>query len=273
MPGRVGRRSVSALDKFVEWLQMTGSKAYNGRSLLAHYMTRNQPKSHWDVLVKELRTKKSQWTFLRGQLSVDELNLAKKSYIDRFVFICNEQPSEPYINALLGIEECQLKLRMGVESSDIVRCPECRAKDLEIRALKEQLRRVGEEATMDSRLELLRTEFIQGYKHDPYARMPRSKLREEMEEFLKREYNECESLSPTSDLWRIFLTDVVKAPSQGPLRYSSRRNSLASALSCTDTPLSPVIAPRERKRHRPIDGAGDLMHSLACERQIHGSRH
>ena len=274
MPSKHVRKSAEAENTFVQWLQVIGRKPYNDHSLLAHYMRRNGSDGQWDAIVRRLRTEKAEWwTFLRGQLSQDQVNHARKEYLSRFVFICREEPAEPYIDDLLGIEECQLRLRLGANASDIVRCPECRAKDIEIRALKQQLQRVGREATADSRLELMRTAYMNNFRYDPDGRMSRQHLRDDMEEHLKREIDENETLLFTSDLWRAFMKDVVKAPVNGPLRLSRRMNSLVDALNQPDLTADKAFEQHSRKRRRAIEGAGDSVPSFARDRQRHGSRH
>ena len=274
MPSKHVRKSAEAENTFVQWLQTIGRKPFNDKSLLAHYMQRNSKEGQWDSIVRRLRTEKAEWwTFLRGQLSQDQVRHASKEYMNRFVFICREEPAAPYIDDLLGIEECQLKLRLGAEASDIVRCPECRAKDIEIRALKQQLQRVGREATADSRLEILRTAYYNYFRYDPDGRMSRQVLRDDMEEHLKREIDDNETLLVNSDLWRAFLKDVVKAPINGPLRVARRMNSLVDALNREDVAPERAFELHSRKRQRALEGAGDSEPSFARDRQRHGSRH
>jgi len=274
MPSKHIRKSAEAENTFVQWLQVIGRKPYNDKSLLAHYMHRNSHEGQWDAIVRRLRTEKAEWwTFLRGQLSADEVTHASGAYLNRFVFICREEPAEPYIKDLLGIEECQLKLRLGTNASDIVRCPECRAKDIEIRALKQQLRRIGREATADSRLELLRTAYLQNFRYDPDGRMTRTALHDDMEEHMRREIDDNETLPIGGDLWRAFMKDVVKAPVNGPLRVARRMNSLVDALNQPDLAPDTAFELHSRKRRRAIEGAGDSEPSFARDRQRHGSRH
>ena len=274
MPSKHIRKSAEAESNFVQWLQTIGRKPYNDKSLLAHYMCRNGKDGQWDAIVRRLRTEKAEWwTFLRGQLSEDQVKYASKEYLSRFVFICREEPAKPYIDDLLGIEECQLKLRLGVDASDIVRCPECRAKDIEIRALKQQLQRVGREATADSRLELLRTAYVNNFRYDPDGRLSRTALHDDMEEHLRREIDDNETLPIGGDLWRAFMKDVVKAPINGPLRMARRMNSLVDALNQPDLSAEAAFEQHSRKRRRAIEGAGDSAPSFARDRQRHGSRH
>ena len=274
MPSKHVRKSAEAESTFLEWLQTIGRKPYDGKSLLAHYMRRNGSDGRWDDIVGRLRHEKvSWWTFLRGRLSPDQVKYASKEYTSRYVFICREEPAEPYINDLLGIEECQLRLRMGDTASDIARCPECRAKDIEIRALKQQIHRMGREVTADSRLELLRTAYVNNYRYDPDGRMSRQTMRDDMEEHLRREIDENETLLFNSDLWRAFLKDVVKAPISGPLRVARRLNSLVDALNQPGLDSEAAFEQHSRKRRRAIEGAGDSVPSFARDRQRQGSRH
>ena len=238
---------------------------YKGKCILTQYMQRKEG-SDWENMKATLRTLKVDWwVFVRGKLSADDIEVAKSDYVNKFVFICKEEPSEPYISALLGIEECQIQLRI-TESAEIVACPECRKRDIQIRALQTQIRRMNEEVTMDARIELMRAEFMRSFRHDAFGRMQRSELRVHMEEFLKREINDHESLPVSCPLWASFLREVVRAPPQGSLRFSRRENSIVGALMSGEPLSSGVSAAPGRKRHRAIDGAGDAVPSRALDR-------
>lgn len=267
MPKRSRTKSACVEQVFIEWLQTIGSVPYNGKSILTQFMQRRSG-SDWEDMKSSLRTRKVDWwVFLRGKLSADDVGVAKSEYVNKFVFICKEEPSDPYISALLEIEECQLKLRI-TDSVEVVTCPECKKRDIEIRALKNQLRRIDEEVTFDARIELLREEFRTAFKHDPFGRMQRSELRVHMEEFLKREINDHESMPASCPLWQTFLRDIVRAPPQGSLRFSKRQNSIVGALMNGEPPLCEPAAPPDRTRHRAIDGAGDAVPSRALDRHL-----
>ena len=200
-------------------------------------------------------------------MSADDVDTAKNNYVSDFVFICEEEPSEPYISSLLEIEECQLKLRI-TESVAAVTCPDCKKKDIEIRALKNQIRHMNEEVTFDARIELMREEFRRAFIHDPFGRLQRSALRVHMEEFLQREINDHESLPASCPLWACFLRDIVRAPPQGCLRFSMRQSSIVDALMHEDIPSDDSADKFARKRHRAIDGAGDAVPSRARDRHL-----
>ena len=170
MPKRGRTKSASLEQIFIEWLQTIGSMPFKKKSILKQYMQRNKG-SDWEELKSQLRTNKVDWwVFLRGKMSADDVDTAKNNYVSDFVFICEEEPSEPYISSLLEIEECQLKLRI-TESVAAVTCPDCKKKDIEIRALRNQIRHMNEEVTFDARIELMREEFRRAFKHDPFGRL------------------------------------------------------------------------------------------------------
>ena len=133
---------------------------------------------------------------------------------------------------------------------------------------------MGEEATLDSRMEFMRTEYSRKYRYDVDGHMSRSALREDMLEFLQCEFSDRETLLQSSDLWRVFLKDVVRAPASGPLRISRRRqHSLAAALSRAGDQQAPECAGLGQKRPREEDGAGGAEPCLSLATLVHGSRH
>jgi len=267
MPKRGRTKSAAIQQVFIDWLQTIGSIPYNGKSILTQYMQRNMG-SDWEEMKSRLRNEKIDWwVFLRGKMSSDDVAAAKADYVANFVFICKEEPSEPYLTGLLDIEECQLKLRI-TESEHKVSCPECKKRDVQIRALKTQIQRMNEEVTFDARLELMREEFRRSFKHDAFGRLQRSTLRVHMEEFLKRDINDHESLPASCTLWACFLRDVVRAPPQGCLRFSMRQNSIVGALIHEETESGNCDEESADTRHRAIDGAGDAVPYRARDRHL-----
>ena len=103
-------------EAFVQWLQRIGARKYGGSSVLSLYMKRRDTDA-WAGMVGHLRTSRVDWwVFLRNHLSRDAVRSARKRYVDAFVFICQEEPSEPYIDTLLEIEDRQLQLRAGTDA-------------------------------------------------------------------------------------------------------------------------------------------------------------
>lgn len=267
MPKRGRTKSACVEQVFIEWLQTIGSVPYNGKCILTQYMQRRNG-SDWEGMKSRLRTVKVDWwVFLRGKLSADDIVMAKAEYINKFVFICKEEPSDPYISGLLEMEDCQLNLRIS-ETPEVVTCPECKKRDIEIRALKSQIKRMNEEVTFDARIELMREEFRRSFKHDPFSRLQRSDLRVHMEEFLQREINDHESMPASCPLWASFLRDVVRAPPQGPLRFAKRQSSIVGALMHEEHASGGIAEAPVRTRHRAIDGAGDAVPSRARDRHL-----
>ena len=198
-------------------------------------------------------------------MSADDVDTAKNNYVSDFVFICEEEPSEPYISSLLEIEECQLNCELpNLLPQSHVRIAK---KDIEIRALKSD-KHMNEEVTFDARIELMREEFRRAFIRDPFGRLQRSALRVHMEEFLQREINDHESLPASCPLWACFLRDVVRAPPQGCLKFSLRQNSIVGALMHEETASSDCADEFARTRRRAIDGAGDAVPSRARDRHL-----
>ena len=215
---------------FVQWLQRIGSRKYNNMPLLSLYMQRHS-NDGWGSMVAELRTTRVDWwVFIRSHLSREASRTACKRYVDEFVFICQEEPSEPYIATLLEIEDRQLQLRAGADASNLF-CPGCRKREVMILSLTERLRRLNEDVSIDARLELLRAEFRRMYIVDSNAITPTRIVREDLEAYLRRELKDEDGLLASSELWGLFLRDVIgHAVTSGGIRCRKRQNSLVSAL-------------------------------------------
>tara|TARA_Y100000592_G_scaffold32332_1_gene51365 strand:+ start:2310 stop:3068 length:759 start_codon:yes stop_codon:yes gene_type:complete len=217
-------------EAFVQWLQRIGSRKYEGNSLLSLYMKRRDNDA-WGNMVGHLRTTRVDWwVFVRNHLSLDAVRGARKRYVDAFVFICQEEPSEPYIDTLLEIESRQLQLRAGTDAKDLF-CPGCRRREVAILSLRERLRRLNEDVSIDERLELLRAEFRRMYVIDANAMTPIRIVREDLDSYLKRELKEEDDLLANSELWGMFLRDVIgHSVTSGGIRCRKRQNSLVTAL-------------------------------------------
>jgi hypothetical protein len=248
MPRGGGKVSTSHDSTFVDWLQRIGSRKWGDKTLIAHYVHRNKD-GNWDKMVHHLRTHKVDWwIFIRNQLGKANVLSARSRYLDRFCFICGEEPSTPYIDALLGIEECQVEARMG--HSVLVSCPECKKRDLTIAALKLQLKRMGREQTTDEKMELLREEFNRIYVLDPTGHTPRQMVRIDMENYLKRTFGEEESLPANSELWQSFMIDVMRIGASGysGMKCRLRQQSITHALNLAGPAWNDVARARSQKR-------------------------
>tara|TARA_B100000900_G_scaffold386480_1_gene376983 strand:- start:708 stop:1472 length:765 start_codon:yes stop_codon:yes gene_type:complete len=248
MPRNGGKASASHDNAFVDWLQRIGCKKWEGKAILAHYVHRNTD-GKWDDMVQHLRTQKVDWwIFIRNQLGKANVSSARARYLDRFCFICGEEPSTPYIDALLGIEECQVEARIGHATT--VSCPECKKRDITIAALKGQLKRLGREQGTDEKMELLRQEFERLYVIDPSGHTPRNMVRIDMENFLKRTFGEEETLSATSELWQSFISDVMRIGANGynGMKCRPRQRSIAHALNLSGPAWNDVSHERSLKR-------------------------
>ena len=244
------KASTSNDSVFVDWLQRIGMKQHEGKPILAHYMQRNTTGT-WDTMLQHLRTKKVDWwIFLRNQMGRDNVQSARTRYLDRFVFICKEEPSEPYIDSLLGVEECQIQLRVGKACT--VSCPGCRKRDIRIEALENQLRRFGKASETDERLELMLKEFNRRYVVDPDVHAPRNMVRVDLENHLKRTIGENETLLARDKLWTAFVNEIAKVGAVGysGLRCRLRQQSIAHALNLSGPAWNDAAGLRAGKRPR-----------------------
>tara|TARA_B100000963_G_scaffold165435_1_gene143714 strand:- start:18567 stop:19121 length:555 start_codon:yes stop_codon:yes gene_type:complete len=177
---------------------------------------------------------------LRGQLSASDIAQCKQQYLDRFVFVCREKAAQQYVDDMLAIENAQIQIRMGCQGT-APPCEACNAKDVVIRGLRDQIRRLSAlpvESEEDARLEALRTAFHERYILDSVETTPRSQVRLCMEEQLQIKFGEDERLPPYSPLWRRFTDDVIRAKdkrSYRPFRCRPRKRVLEYANhSCAD---------------------------------------
>ena len=218
---------------FVRWLQRVGDYKYSGVTVLAHYMRRLQSPG-WEEMIGHLRNNKADWwVFVRHKLGKEHVRAARDRYVDRFIFICKEEPSSPYIDALLEVDERQYQMRIGGTAETII-CPGCKKREVLVLSLTERLRRLDEDVTIDARLELLRAEFKRLYVLDESHCTPSRIVREDMEMYLQKELKDEDALLASSELWMLFLREVVaNAQSGGRINCRKRQTTLASALSLT----------------------------------------
>lgn len=256
MPRGGGRTSASGNNKhdetFVTWLQKIGSFKYENKSILGHYMNRHTIET-WDSMLQYLRTHKANWwIFVRNLMGKDNARAARDRYVDRFVFICNEEASAPYIDALLGIEECQLNIRMGADKSKLVSCPGCKRRDVLIQSLRSQLGQDTDAPQEDDRLQLLRKEFVRKFVVDAASETRRTTVRGELETFLKQRIGEEQIID--SSLWADFcryVTNVTDCSHSGFFRCRRRQQTLVTALNLANPRLCSRGEGRGQKRKGP----------------------
>ena len=250
MPRTTHRASTSHDAVFVEWLQRIGAQKYKDKSMLTHYMQRHTDGT-WHDMLQHLRTSKVDWwIFIRNQMGKENISSARTRYLDRFVFICKEEPSQPYIDALLEIEACQIQSRIG--NTNVTSCPGCKRRDATIAALEAQLGRLGETNKTNERLELMLKEFNRLYVLDEDGHAPRHMVRRDLENYLKRTLGEEEVIAPTGELWNMFISEITTIGGAGykGLRCRLRQQSLTRALNLAGPSWNDVAASRSHKRDR-----------------------
>ena len=253
MPRGGSRISAQGQDEvFVSWLQKIGCVKYEGQSILGHYMKRHSNET-WDAMLQFLRTHKADWwIFVRNLMGKENAQMARDRYVDRFVFICNEEASAPYIDSLLGVEEAQINIRMGADKSKLVSCPGCKRRDVTIQSLRSQLGQNTNGPDADERLELLRKEFIRKFVIDAAAETRRLVVRTELETFLKQRIGEEQIIDST--LWGNFcryVTNVTDCSHSGVFRCRRRQQTLVTALNLANPRFCNRDAERGQKRKGP----------------------
>ena len=225
---------------FCKWLATIGKMTLRDgqKSLLFTYVHDTDAK--WAETVTEYCTERvDKWVMLRGKLSARDIAQCKERYLDRFVFVCREKEAKRYVDDILGIEEAQIQIRIGAQPT-MPACDKCKAKDIVIRGLRDQLRRLQAlpvESEEDARLEALRTAFHERYILDSCETTTRSEVRLCMEQQLQLAFGEDERLPPFSPLWKRFTDDVMRSRDRRayrPFRCRSRKRTLEYDLARED---------------------------------------
>ena len=228
-------KSSKEYSTFCKWLSAVGKLQLlpGCKGLLFDYV--HTDAEGWSKVVKaHCASRLDNWQMLRGTLSASDIDQCKQRYLDRFVFVCREKAAKPYVDDVLAIEEAQIQIRIGSQGL-APPCKACRAKDVVIQGLRDQLRRLDAlpvESEEDARLEALRTAFHERYILDSVETTPRSDVRLCMEQQLQAMFGEDERLPSYSPLWRRFTDDVIRARdkrSYRPFRCRPRKRVLEYA--------------------------------------------
>ena len=215
MPSDRHRKLLEDDKKFLEWIKTVGRRKLSpdGPCILKLYVDGCKSGEWVNTVDAVCRERHQWWPFIRGALSGKEISTCVARYIDRFVFIVQNAPSEPYITSLLDMERAQTAFRMG-SASTVPTCPNCVSRDRIIAGLRRQVESLTQDARPVADEESAKFEFMRSYFRSTYVRgdgtTSRMALRADMEEAIRQEYSPDDVLTCRSTLWNRFVTEVVR---------------------------------------------------------------
>lgn len=199
--------NVQELDRlWMAWLRTCSRrKGVSDATLLQEYA---QSKEDWYRSVEKLRTEKADdWVFCRGQLSDTEMTSARERYLSRFVFVAGDQCSTSFVDAIMAIEDAQIRLRLDMSTFQV--CAECLQRDSEIAMLRAALSARELCDNTDVRAAAVRSIFQRYFVIGESYGMCRNSVRRTIERVMRIEFGPHERLTHRCDVWRRFLFDVM----------------------------------------------------------------
>ena len=191
---------------WMAWLKTASRrKGLSGLSLLQEYA---EKRDDWFKSLEYLRCEKvDDWVFCRGQLSDTELKNARDRYLAQYVFVAGEHCSATFVDALLAIEDTQIRLRLDPFAVQV--CEECLKRDREIAILRAALSARDLTTDVDARVMAVRSIFQRYYMMSDSHSTCRTHVRETIERIMRMEIDPCEQLPVRSETWRRFLVDTL----------------------------------------------------------------
>ena len=214
--------------QWMSWLkQCSKLKGKSGKSLYNEY-TSDQPA--WLSSTCNLRTELcAKWCFCRGtaSLSSSDIASARHRYLDRYPLTAEEKCSARYVDALLEIDACQIRMRQENTPSDV--CPGCAEKNRTIASLRAALSD-GESlnvASIDNKI--IRSIFYRNFILDGTSSTSRTEVREVIEHSMKNEIGPGAALPCSSAAWIYFLRNSlgISCTATGPIRCLRRLHPIA----------------------------------------------
>ena len=201
---------------FLNWLRsVSGHTQPRGTcSVLQAYVVGRKDGTWAEVVSAMGRERHEWWPFLRGTLSCKEISRCRDRYLDRFVFIAKDAPAEEYIASLMDVEQAQIAHKRGDQGTAIV-CSACAQKDTVIQGLRDQIQNLTRDAEPVGDDTGAKLEYLKIYFHDTYVKgcggsMSRHALRMDLEDALQCRFGKECTMTSRSDLWNIFIRDVIR---------------------------------------------------------------
>lgn len=214
---------------WMTWLRactkLTGS---SGASIYTEYSSNE---SAFQDTVSRLRSSaEANWPFLHNTstpMSSSDIASARHRYLDKYPLTREQKCSAVYVDTLLEINQCQVRLRQG----HTLQCKHCRDKDRTIATLRTLLTTLDlpERVEIDHRV--IKSIFLRHFILNGVSRTTRAEVREVIQQAIQAEIDADEVLPHTSPAWREFLHNTLGASNgdSAPIRCLRRLHPLPLA--------------------------------------------
>lgn len=215
----VYRNRLDNTDLFKQWVE---------------HMTRNHSTA-WPVLVGEVMGNK-------------EANQTVRRFRNRFAWLDRQKTlsTEPFLDIVMQLDQQQLLKRQQGSSDAVLPCPSCEEKTMLIKSLRMQLTERGlREVPADEVCIRLANEWFHARYLVGQGETMRNVLKEELEHYLRTEFDANIQLASGSKLWNAILN--------GPLRYCKPGDNKHHHLYCR-----PRVRPLSEWQN-PLSAAGHTV--------------
>jgi len=211
--------------QWMAWLKKCSKM--EGTSGACLYREYNDDEQAWLASTYKLRSEQAcRWSFCRGSSSMSSADIAsaRHRYLDRYPLTAEEKCSARYVDALLEIDACQIRVRQCPGSA----CPGCTEKDRTIASLRAALSDgdILQPEIVDNKV--IRSIFHRHFILDGTSGTSRTEVRETIEQAMRQELGPEVSLPSSSPLWSTFMRNTLgtSGTSGGPIRCLRRLHPL-----------------------------------------------
>jgi len=223
----VVRANVHTTDSaWMAWLRKCSKLVGTSDETLYVEFTQNKPA--WQLTVQRLRNGLFPgWPFLHGQLSSTDISSARCRYLDKYPLTAEQQDSATYVDALLSVEESQLRVR---QDSHDTSCVGCADRDRTIRQLRVALSNRGLRDESSITVAAITAMFRRHFMLDRASATSRTEVREVIERAFQCEVSPDETLRSGDLVWGRFIRESlgISGASGGPIRCRLRQHVLAA---------------------------------------------
>lgn len=209
--------------QWMAWLKKCSKMVGTSGARLYSEYTDDEPA--WLSSTYKLRTELNlSWSFCRGSSSMSSADIAsaRHRYLDRYPLTAEERCSARYVDALLEIDACQIRVRQQCAQGSS--CPGCTEKDRTIASLRAALSDgdILQPSIVDNKI--IRSIFHRHFILDGTSGTSRTEVRETIECAMRSEIGPDISMPSNNPLWGTFMRNTlgVSCSSARPIRCRRR---------------------------------------------------
>jgi len=221
-------------NKFTHWLhavlcQPSAVPGHEGLTVADVYRNRLDNTDQFKQWVEHMTRKHSDaWPVLVGEvMGSTEANQTVRRFRNRFAWLDRQKTlsTEPFLDIVMQLDQQQLLKRQRGSSDAILPCPGCDDKSMLIKSLRMQLAERGmREVPADEVCIRLANEWFHARYLVGQGETMRNVLKDELEHYLRTEFDANIQLASGSKLWNAILN--------GPLRYCKPGDNKHHHLYC-----------------------------------------